>query len=195
MKIYFVTGNTGKVISARDELSEFGIQVEQKEIDIPEPRTYDIKEIAREKAMLAYAKVGKPLIVLDSGFYLNAWKDYPGPFTNHAIRGLGIRGILKLVDGEDRGCMFRNVAAYMDETHAEPVFFENSIRGIVSDQPRGEPRERQWSPLHTIFIPGEFEKTLAEMNEEEYGEYRKWRVENYPIFSEFGKWLKDRYRL
>ncbi|MBU2519632.1 MAG: hypothetical protein KKB03_00110 [Nanoarchaeota archaeon] len=194
MEMFFVTGNKGKYVTAKAELSEFNIQLIQKSIEIPEPRTYDIREIAREKALLAYKTLKKPLIVLDAGFYLKRWKDFPGPFTNHAIRGLGIEGILKLIEGEERLCEFRNVLAFIDENHIEPIFFESNIGGTVPEQSRGGSHERQWSKLHTIFIPEGFEKTLAEMNDAEYEEYNKWRVGKAPIFRNFGVWLTDKHK-
>ena len=195
MKICFVTGNRGKYIGAKAELEEFDIQLEQVALETPEPRSYDLREIAKDKALFAYERVGEPLIVLDAGFYLNRWKDFPGPFTNHALHGLGIEGIMKLLEGEERGCEFRNALAYIDREHAGPVYFENKIPGTVPGTPRGGPHERQWSELHTIFIPSGFEKTLAEMSDNEYAEYRRWRASKRPIFRQFGEWLTPEHNL
>ena len=195
MKIYFVTGNKGKYIGAQSELSEFNIQLEQKPFETPEPRSYDLKEIARDKALFAYGIVKEPLIVLDAGFYLHKWRDFPGPFTNHALHGLGIEGLMKLVEGNNRDCEFRNVLAYIDKKHKEPVFFYSNIYGTVPETPRGGAHERQWSELHAIFVPKGFSKTLAEMNDEEYGNYKMWRVAKHPIFREFGVWLTNEYSL
>jgi len=192
MEICFVTGNSGKFLTAQKELSEFDIQLVQKNIEIPEPRSYDIREIAREKVVKAYNALKKPLIVHDAGFYLKRWKDFPGPFTNHALQGLGLEGLLKLIEGEDRSCKFRNVLAYIDGNLKEPVFFESNIEGTASEQPRGGSHKRSWSELHSIFIPEAFNKTLAEMTDEEFEEYMSWRVTKEPIFRNFGIWMRDR---
>ncbi|MFH1445100.1 MAG: non-canonical purine NTP pyrophosphatase [Nanoarchaeota archaeon] len=192
MEIFFVTGNNGKFLTAQKELSEFNIQLVQKDIDIPEPRSYDIMEIAREKAIKAYEILKKPLIVHDAGFYLKKWKDFPGPFTNHALQGLGLEGLLKLIEGEDRSCKFKNVLAYIDGSLKEPIFFESNINGTASEQSRGSSHKRSWSKLHSIFIPETFNKTLAEMTDKEYDEYMSWRVQKEPIFRDFGLWLKDK---
>jgi XTP/dITP diphosphohydrolase len=195
MKIYFVTGNPNKYSTALNELSAFDIQLEHKELEFPEPRTYDLGKIAIKKALFAYDKLQKPLIVNDSGFYLLQYRDYPGPYTNHAIHGLGTK-ILKLLEGEDRSAEFRHCVAFIDENHSESVLFPSVIKGRVPEKPKGN-SEGGWSIYHTIFIPEGFEKTLAEIreNELEYRQYYDWRIKNAPIFRDFGVWLTEEYKL
>ena len=191
MNIYFVTGNKGKIETAEVELSPLGIDVIQwNKIEFSEPRTYDLNEIAISKAKQAFDVLQKPLMVLDAGFYMHRWVDFPGPFTNHALKTLGLDGIMKLVEKEDRGCEFRNALAYIDDSLDEPKIFYVTIKGIIGEKIGPDNPERTgWSVLHKIFVPDGFDKPLSEMNNEEYSIYRKNRQ---PIYSQFGEWLKNR---
>ena len=70
-KIYYVTGNLGKVESARKYLE--GIEVEMVNYDFIEPDVNDIKYTAEWKVKEAYEMVNKSCIALDSGFYIPSY--------------------------------------------------------------------------------------------------------------------------
>jgi len=188
MKTYFVTGNKGKVETANIELSPLGINVVQYDkIDFSEPRSYSLNEIAISKARQAFDVLQKPLMVLDAGFYINRWDNFPGPFTNHVIETLGLEGIMKLLEGEERECEFRNALVYIDNLLDEPKIFYSSIKGSVNKKIGLDNPERSgWSVLHKIFIPEGFNRPLSEMNKDEYSAYR---ISRQPIYTNFGEWL------
>lgn len=195
MKIYLVTGNEGSVVTAQHELSGFDIQVEQTDVETPESGSYDIAERARHRAHYAFEAINRPLVVLDAGFYLDRWPDFPGPYTTHALHSLGTAGILKLLEGEERGCEFRHALAYIDERHIDIPVFRSVIRGSVAAQPRGS-CEGGWSRYHTIFVPEGFDSPLAELCEDgaEHERYTQWRMQ-HSLFRPFGEWLTEQYGL
>ncbi|MHA2065656.1 MAG: non-canonical purine NTP pyrophosphatase [Candidatus Thorarchaeota archaeon] len=187
-----MTGNPGKVVSAMNELSDYDIDLIRAKLEVPEPQSYSLREIAREKALYVHERTKKPLITCDSGFYMDDWNDYPGTNTKQALHGLGLNGILKLAKGTSRKCRFRSAVAFIEKNMLEPKIFENEIPGTVTEEVRGEANERQWSELHRIMVPEDFDKTFSEMSDEEYAEYNRWRNENHPLFSAFGDWLTKR---
>jgi len=67
---------------------------------LPEPRSDDLREIAKEKVLFAYKKIRKPCIVLDFGFYIHSLNGFPKAFVNFVLETIGIEDILKLVDGK-----------------------------------------------------------------------------------------------
>ena len=135
-KVYFATRNKGKVDSLRSFLSKYGIEVIQVPFSIREPRTDDLEEIARQKVLTAYEKIGKACIALDSGFYIHSLNGFPKTYVNFVLKTIGIEGILKLVEGKERKCEFRNCLAYMDDSLEEPKFFKLKVRGSLSEGPR-----------------------------------------------------------
>ncbi len=190
-QICFATTNKGKVSSVSIALSQYGIEVVHYPLELPEPRSDDLREIAKEKVLFAYEKIGKPCIALDSGFYVHSLKGFPKTFVNFALETIGIDGILRLVDGKPRDCEFRNCLAYLDETLSEPAYFESSVEGSLSDFPRGEMRDYYWSELFLVFIPKGANKTLAEMT---FEEYQDWRMQRYKdsFAKKFAEWISQK---
>ncbi len=192
MKIYFATKNMGKVNSVQAALSQYGIELIQVQIELPEPRSYNLMEIAREKVKFAFEQIKKPCIALDAGFYINSLNGFPRSFVNLALETIGLKGMLKLVEDLARDCEFRNCLAYLDETMEEPVYFESDVRGRLSMSPSGEYNESyHWSKLFQIFIPYGKEKTLAEMSFKEYNEWRSLLYSN-SFATRFGEWVSKR---
>lgn len=182
-EIIFVTTNNGKVASAQKELTN--IKVLPIEAELNEPRSDDIKEIAKQKVLQAYSIVNRPCIALDSGFFIEALNGFPRAYVNHMLDTIGIEGILKLLrDEENRECEFRSCLAYYDGE--EMRFFESKSSGVISQEIRGSEYESRWSDLWYLFIPQKFNKTLAEFDESDFKEYN--RVKEDSGMKKFGEW-------
>lgn len=191
MQVHFATNNSGKYNVLKDSMKEYGVEVVHFPIDLPEPRSDDLREIAREKVMFAYKKLNKPCIAVDSGFYVHSINGFPKAFVNFALQTIGVDGILKLVEGKHRTCEFRNCLAYMDGSISEPVYFESNVPGILSDDKKGEVKDFHWSELSQVFIPDGCGKILAEMGYEEYHEWRKKRkIDSFA--TKFAEWFSKR---
>ena len=185
-EIVFVTHNKGKVKSAEKYFSNLKFSTFDFELD--EPRSDDIKEIATAKVKQAYSIVKKPCIALDTGFFIEALNGFPRAFVNFSLDTIGIEGILKLMQGvENRKCKFEECLAYHDgkEIH----YFYGKHPGNLEEKIQGKDREEKWSDLWYIFKPEHFDKTLAEMNQEERENRRKidGSVEALKVFA---KWYE-----
>jgi XTP/dITP diphosphohydrolase len=165
--VYIATSNKNKALSIKRGLATYGIMAKHVVLDIPEPRSYDIREIASAKAVYAYKKLGKPCIVLDSGFFISSIGGFPRTFVNYALETVGIGGILKLVEGKRRNCEFRDCMAYCDGVK-KPILFESKEKGMLARKPLGTSKSYQWSSLFRIFIPKGTGKTLAQMGKQDY---------------------------
>ena len=192
MKVYFATKNGGKVQTLRRDLKPFEIEVVQSDIDLIEPRSDDVGEIARSKVRQAYEQIGGPCVAVDAGFYIGSLLGFPGAFVNHALKTIKVEGILKLMDGEDRRvCVFRQCLAYMDGL-TRPRYFLESVNGALSTEGRGKKQGYHWSDLSRIFIPDGCGKTMSEMSRDEYDEWKAERVkENPSLGMQLGKWLSE----
>jgi XTP/dITP diphosphohydrolase len=190
-QIYFATKNKGKVDSISNTLSKFGIKVIQVSLELPEPRTDDLRKIAKEKVLFAHEQIKKPCIALDAGFYVHSLNGFPKTFVNLVLETIGIKGILKLIEGKPRECEFKNCLVYFDSNLSEPMFFESSVKGILSEVPRGEMGDYHWSELFLVFIPQGENKTLAEMGFDEYHEWRNIRYKDSSA-AKFAEWISKR---
>ncbi len=186
-EIVFVTSNSGKIASAQKSLND--IKVIPYNAELIEPRSDDIREIAKEKVKQAYEYVEKPCIALDSGFFIEEWNGFPRAYVNPALETLGLKGILKLMENiENRKCEFRQCLAYYDGE--DMAFFESVSPGYISEEIIGGDNNKKWSELWYIFKPLNFKKTLAEFDEEDFAKYRK--VSEPSSISKFGKWFNER---
>lgn len=163
-EIVFVTTNKGKVASAQRQLTD--IKLEIFDYDLIEPRSDDVREIAEYKVREAYEVIKKPCIALDAGFFIEELNGFPRAFVNFALDTLGIEGILKQMHGiENRKCAFKECLAYYDGQNI--LYFDGNHEGKLSTAIRGNDTDKKWSDLWYIFIPYGYDKTLAEMSDEE----------------------------
>ena len=154
-----VTSNAGK---AAEVAAFFGglLEVDHLALEIPEHRSNDIAEIAREKVQYAYSQLNTPLIVDDTGFFIDALKGFPGPYAAYILNSIGNAGILKLMDGiSDRDARFTTGIAYADERGTE--VFTGTLEGKIALCPRGN-NGFGYDPIFEIG-----EKTLAEYSIQE----------------------------
>ena len=135
MTIRFVTGNEGKVREAQAYLDE---PVEAVKYDYVEIQADDLESIAIKGAQDAFEALGgeAPVLVDDSGLFVDALDGFPGPYSAYVEDTLGIERFWKLVEREEnRTAWFRGVLAYYDGD--EPRTFEGAIPGRIV-APRGD---------------------------------------------------------
>lgn len=186
-EIVFVTHNKGKIESAKKQLN--GVNFKIYEYELEEPRSDDIKYISEYKVKEAYKLVNKPCISLDCGFWINELDGFPRAFVNFALDTIGIVGILKLMEEkENRNCKFTECLSYYDgkELHQ----FMGKHEGTLSKQILGNDTDKKWSDLWYIFKPYGYEKTLAQMTDEERTNRTKYKSTD--SMKEFAKWYKNK---
>lgn len=188
-KIIFVTHNRGKVATAQKYFKN--IKFHTFDYELEEPRSDNITEIAKSKVLQAYKLVGAPCIALDSGFYIEELNGFPKAFVNFSLETIGIKGILKLMEGkENRTCCFKECLAFYDGEEIQYFYGEN--KGKVSNEILGVDTDKKWSDLWYIYKPKNHEKTLAQMTDEER-EKRKKTDESIQAMEVFAKWFQKRY--
>ncbi|MFC1722971.1 non-canonical purine NTP pyrophosphatase [Nanoarchaeota archaeon] len=173
MDIHFATSNARKVRSLQKDLAQYGFNVVHHPVDLIEPRASDIQEIARVKMLQAYPQIEAPTIVIDAGFFVHSIRGFPRAYVNFALETVDLEGILRLVDGKDRACEFRECLAYQAPGMSEPHYVSATIPGTVAPKELGFTRPRSWSRLDLIFIPDGSDLTLAQMEDDQYQEWRK----------------------
>lgn len=185
-EIIFVTHNKGKVKSAEKYFKKIKLNTIDFELD--EPRSDDIQEIAKSKVCQAYEMVKKPCIALDTDFRIDELNGFPKAFVNFSLETIGIDGMLKLMENkENRTCAFNECLAYHDGN--EIHYFYGKHPGNLSYKIQGLDRKEKWSDLWYIFKPKGFEKTLAEMSEEER-ENRRTVDGSYSALEKFAEWFE-----
>lgn len=165
----YITGNYGKYVSVKEKFENAGITIDYFKCDLDEPDVNDIEFISKEKARQAYKKLGSPVFVADSGFYIEHYPDnpgYPGAFVKRSGVSSNVSKLLETMkDVTDRSCYFLDCLTFFDGN--EYYQFFGISRGSLSNELRGHENKRAKSNLWYVFVPDNCIKTLAEMTDEE----------------------------
>ena len=158
-KLTFITGNAGKAKYLSDY---FHLPVEHVKLDLHEIQSLDLKEVVEDKAKQAFEIVKYPVLVEDVSLIFNGLKKLPGPLIKWFLESLGNEGLCRLLDGfENRTALAEVQFAICDENDVH--IFSGSVEGSIAKNPRGE-MGFGWDP---IFIPKGYDKTWAEMSDNE----------------------------
>lgn len=149
MRITFVTGNKGKLHEAQVALSPLGHDVVAADLRPVEIQGETLEEISAAKCEALFGKLDAPFFVDDGGLFVDALNGFPGVFSAHALKKIGVPGILKLMEGvEDRGAHFSCVVSYYDGDRIHT--FAGRCEGTLATAPRSTGHGFGFDP---IFIP------------------------------------------
>jgi len=190
--ITFVTGNAGKLRTAREHLSPLGIKVEQARLDLDEIQSLDVQSVAMHKAWQAYRVLGRPLIIEDSGFGIDELDGFPGPMVKHTLSAIGARGIARLADlTSSRTCRFTSFLVYIDSHGVPRVFTSPAGTCTVAAEPVVPVTDGAWSELWNVVIPDDCSAPLSALPRDEASRLaEQWKQES--VFRQFGDWLRAR---
>lgn len=184
MKLAFVTTNRHKFEEVRNILSEFGIDVEWKDINLPEPDG-DIDSVAKEKAKYASSRLNKVAVVDDTGVFFEAYDDFPGSRPKFVFNSIGYDGIMRLLKGKSRKAYFRTVVGYC-EPGKKPIVFDGIMRGEITENIFDE--DKDVLPYMRIFVPEGYKKVISSFTLEE-----KNRISHRAkAFRKLGEYLSEK---
>lgn len=182
--LYLATTSSWKYQQAKQYLTQFDIDVRQAKIELPESRSEDVVEIAREKATFAYDKLKQPVIVIDGAFHIKALGGFPKTLVKFSEKYIGARGVLKLIEGEqDRSYEWPNALYYKDAGTEE--YFVGRISGTIVSQ---LPTSAKGNGFDLIQLPDGYIKTFPEMDAEDLHHFET-QVWQPTIFREFVEWM------
>lgn len=159
MRLHFVTGNKGKLHEATEALAPLGFDIVGSDAKPIEIQADSLEAISRAKCEVLLGKVEPPFFVDDGGLFVRALHDFPGVFSAHALKTIGVPGILKLMEGQaDRRAHFSAVITYHDGREAHS--FAGRCDGTLTTAARAAGHGFGFDP---IFIPEGQTQTFAEL--------------------------------
>ena len=166
----FVTGRPEK---AR-EAERMGFALERIDLDLPEPQSLDPSEVAEVKVRAAFERLGRPVLVEDSGLEVDAWGGFPGALVKWLEKSAGLEVIARMLDSfPDRGA--RAVCAIACFDGRSVVASRGVTEGSIASAPRGS-GGFGWDP---IFVPrgsaGSYAEMLADEKDRVSHRGRAWR--------------------
>ena len=166
--INFITSNKNKVKEFR-QILEPKIKINHINIPYPELRSDDPEEIARMSAEMLANKLGKTVVVEDSGLFIEVLKGFPGTCSAYIHKRIGLEGIIKLMKGiKNRNCIYKSAVAYC-KPGKKAISFLGEEKGKVAEKIKGH-----FGFGHDpTFIPEGSNKAYGEMKN--YKEAKKFR--------------------
>lgn len=158
MIIYFLSSNQGKIDEVKAMLSSVTIKVEPITEKINEIQSQDMLEIVTNKAIEAFARIGRPVVVDQTGMFLHDLGGFPGGLTQIFWDSLEADKFSKYFSSTGgNNATIKTILAYCDGKQIH--IFDGAIDGRIVDPPRGN-RAFQWD---CVFEPEGFTETFAEM--------------------------------
>src|SRR5207247_11161271 len=100
--VSFATSNTHKFREVELALRRLGVGVRRLRGEGVEIQADDIVEVARFASADASKKYGRPLIVEDTGLFIDALGGFPGPYASFVFQSIGSEAILRLLEGKGK---------------------------------------------------------------------------------------------
>ncbi|MDW0292426.1 MAG: non-canonical purine NTP pyrophosphatase, partial [Nitrososphaeraceae archaeon] len=112
-RIIFASTNKSKFNEIFTHMRTYNIEIEFVKFESIEIQSNSLDEIAQQKARDAYRKIGRPLIVEDTGLFIDSLHGFPGPYSSYVLGTIGNQGILDLLlNRTSRVALFRSIVAY-----------------------------------------------------------------------------------
>jgi hypothetical protein len=166
MELIYATTNKHKLAGAKQALAgtDINLIVLDKTLpDVPEIQSDDQAAVSIDKALKYYKLLKRPLVVMDSGLFIDELNGFPGVYTKYALDTIGIDRIIQLLGAGARAYTQRMIT-YFDGN--KPQTFTLKLHGALLKEPRGN-NGRNYDKY---FLPDGKNKTLAEMTDEEKAE-------------------------
>jgi len=159
LRLTFVTGNKGKLHEAQVALAPLGHEVVAADLRPVEIQGETLEEISRAKCEVLLGRLAPPFFVDDGGLFVDALHGFPGVFSAHALKKIGVPGVLKLMDGvADRRAHFACVVTYCDASGMRS--FSGRCDGTLATAPRSDGHGFGFDP---VFVPDGHRETFAEL--------------------------------
>jgi XTP/dITP diphosphohydrolase len=174
--VYFVSSNKHKYLEAKEILSSFGIKLGFFETSLVEIQSNSLSEIARAKALDAFVKCKKPVIIEDDALVIQSLGGFPGPYSSYVYDTIGNKGVIQLTK-KNRAAKFYATISYCDK-RKKPVLFEGITSGKIAKKISGG----GWG-YDPIFIPQGKTKTYGQILDKNTLSHR------YRALEKFASWF------
>lgn len=157
MIVYFVTGNKNKLKEVEGIL---GFKLRHISLDLDEIQAVEVKKVVEHKARQAFENIKKPVLVEDTGLYIEAWNGLPGALTKWFHETIGYKKVCQLLKN-NRKARAQDIIGYFDGK--EYRHFVGEVKGTIAKAPRGK-HGFGWD---SIFIPKKHKITYGQMTANE----------------------------
>jgi XTP/dITP diphosphohydrolase len=162
VELRFITSSPQKIEEVSEILKPAGVVISPVALGIEEIQTEDLQTLVRRKALAAFDKVRRPLLVEHTALSLNHLNGLPGGLTRVFWSRLGPERFCELFGHTaDPGMTVQAMIGYVDGRKFS--YHEGKVVGRVAPAPAGD-RGFGWD---SVFIPEGRDVTYAQLEGDE----------------------------
>jgi len=141
-------------------MAEHGYELEHIKLSYPEIQADTIEETIKPGLQWLMERYKRPLMIDDSGLFIDALKGFPGVYSSYVFRTVGCEGILKLMKGvEDRSARFECCMGFMLPCSG-PKVVKGISKGSIAQKMAG----KGGFGYDPVFVPEGYSKTFAQLD-------------------------------
>ncbi len=164
MPLYFATSNMAKFSSVQSLYARDGYSITQLNTDCIEPCMDTLEEIAQYKAKEAYEICKAPVLVDDSGFFFDAYQNFPGVRSAWVYKAVGYEGLSAILKGKIRTAKAKTVVCFTLDGKTFKTFSGEFPGKIIEDFDGSLIPRDERMPYKEIFIPDGYTCTLLDFD-------------------------------
>ncbi|HEX9908441.1 MAG TPA: RdgB/HAM1 family non-canonical purine NTP pyrophosphatase [Thermoplasmata archaeon] len=140
-------------------MAEHGYELERIKTAYPEIQADTLEETIVPGLRWLIERHSKPLMIDDSGLFIDALKGFPGVYSSYVFRTIGCDGILRLMERvEERGARFECCIGFLSPG-GKPFIAKGVAVGSISREKAGT----GGFGYDPIFVPEGHAKTYAQL--------------------------------
>jgi XTP/dITP diphosphohydrolase len=118
-------------------MAEHGFELDHLKMVYPELQASSLETTIIPGLLWLVSKYDRPIMIDDSGLFVDALGGFPGVYSSYAFKTLGCEGVLRLMEGvKQREARFECCIGFL-APGGEPFIAKGVARGAISDEMRG----------------------------------------------------------
>ncbi len=140
-------------------MKEHGYEMEHIKTTYPEIQADTLEETIVPGLDWLMERYRRPIMIDDSGLFIDALKGFPGVYSSYVFRTIGCDGILRLMEGvKDRSARFECCIGFL-VPGKEPNISKGIAKGSISEKKAGT----GGFGYDPVFVPDGYAKTYAQI--------------------------------
>jgi XTP/dITP diphosphohydrolase len=153
-------------------------RLNRAKLELQDPRPENIARFALISALDAHRK---PILVEDSGLFIESLDGFPGPYSSFVYDTIGLEGILAVMRRDaTRKAYFQSTVAFGSPS-LKPRLFTGIVTGTISKKIIG----KTGFGYDPIFIPDGSTKTFGETSQS----FKNMKSHRARAFERFARWF------
>jgi XTP/dITP diphosphohydrolase len=141
-------------------MKERGYELEHIKTTYPEIQADTLEETIIPGLTWLMERYKRPIMIDDSGLFIDALKGFPGVYSSFVFRTVGCDGILRLMEGvRDRSARFECCIGFLVPGQ-EPHISKGVAKGSISEKKAGT----GGFGYDPVFVPEGYAKTYAQID-------------------------------